>query len=66
MYKKCYTQKIKDNKYKVYLWDDIGYDEIVWYNASYIEDSEGTLKGINGEKLKKTTNWDRNTPRWMV
>ena len=29
MYKKCYTQKIKDNKYKVYLWDDIGYDEIV-------------------------------------
>tara|TARA_Y100000994_G_scaffold111589_1_gene91743 strand:+ start:5362 stop:7065 length:1704 start_codon:yes stop_codon:yes gene_type:complete len=62
MYKKCYTQKIKDNKYKVYLWDDIGYDEIVWYNASYIEDSEGTLKGINGEKLKKTTNWDRNTP----
>ena len=62
MYKKCYTQKIKDNKYKVYLWDDIGYDEIVWYNASYIEDSEGTLNGINGEKLKKTTNWDRNTP----
>ena len=62
MYKKCYTQKIKDNKYKVYLWDDIGYDEIVWYNASYIEDSEGTLNGINGEKLKKTVNWDRNTP----
>ena len=62
MYKKCYTQKIKDNKYKVFLWDDIGYDEIIWYNASYIEDNEGDLKGINGEKLKKTTNWDRNTP----
>ncbi len=62
MYKKCYTQKIKDNKYKVFLWDDIGYDEIIWYNASYVEDNEGDLKGINGEKLKKTTNWDRNTP----
>ena len=62
MYKKCYTQKIKDNKYKVFLWDDIGYDEIIWYNASYIEDNEGDLKGINGERLKKITNWDRNTP----
>ena len=62
MYKKCYTTKIKDNKYKVYLWDDIGYDEIIWYNASYVEDNEGDLKGINGEKLKKITNWDRNTP----
>ena len=62
MYKKCYTTKIKDNKYKVYLWDDLGYDEIIWYNASYIEDKDGTLTGINGEKLKKTTNWDRYTP----
>ena len=62
MYKKCYTTKIKDNKYKVYLWDDIGYDEVIWYNASYIEDDEGTFNGINGEKLKKTTKWDKYTP----
>ncbi len=62
MYKKCYTTKIKDNKYKVYLWDDLGYDEVIWYNASYVEDNEGTFNGINGEKLKKTTKWDRYTP----
>ncbi len=62
MYKKCYTTKIKDNKYKVYLWDDLGYDEVIWYNASYVEDDEGTFNGINGEKLKKTTKWDRYTP----
>ena len=61
-YKKCYTTNLGKNKFKIHLWDEVGYDEIEWYNTAYVEDPNGKLKGINGEKLTATTNWDRNTP----
>ena len=62
MYKKCYATKVKDNKYKIHLWDDIGYDEILWYDTAYQIDDKGKYKGVDGTKLNKTTKWDRNTP----
>ena len=64
MYIKCYATKIKGNKYKIHLWDELGYDEIDYYNAAYQECSEAdaTHKGIKGENLRKTTKWDRNDP----
>ena len=62
MYKKCYATKVKDNKYKIHLWDDIGYDEILWYDIAYQVDDKGKYKGVDEIKLSKTTKWDRNTP----
>ena len=62
MYKKCYATKVKDNKYKIHLWDDIGYDEILWYDTAYQVDDKGKYKGVDEIKLSKTTKWDRNTP----
>ena len=44
MYKKCYATKVKDNKYKIHLWDDIGYDEILWYDTAYQIDDKGKYK----------------------
>ena len=60
MYKKCYASRIKNNKYKIHLWDDIGYDEIVWYDTAYEQNKDGKYTGVDGVKLSKTTNWDRN------
>ena len=60
MYKKCYASRIKNNKYKIHLWDDIGYDEIVWYDTAYEQDKDGKYIGVDGIKLSKTTKWDRN------
>lgn len=64
MYKKCFSQKIKDNKYKIHLWDDTGYDIIEWDNIAYIEcdKDESTYRGLNGEYLKPTLNYTRNSP----
>jgi DNA polymerase elongation subunit (family B) len=64
-YKKCYTSRLGKNKFKVHLWDDIGYEEIEWWNPAYAEcsEDEATHRGINGEFLKKVYNWDKNTPR---
>ena len=60
MYKKCYASRIKNNKYKIHLWDDIGYDEIVWYDTAYEQDKDGKYIGVDGIKLSKTSKWDRN------
>tara|TARA_Y100000589_G_C27149797_1_gene628442 strand:+ start:92 stop:1795 length:1704 start_codon:yes stop_codon:yes gene_type:complete len=62
MYKKCYASKIKNNKYKIHLWDDIGYDEVVWYDSAYERNNEGKYTGVDGVKLDKTTRWERNDP----
>ena len=55
MYKKCYASRIKNNKYKIHLWDDIGYDEIVWYDTAYEQNKDGKYTGVDGVKLSKTT-----------
>ena len=61
-YKKCYASNLGKNKFKIHLWDEAGYDEIEWWNPAYVEDPNGKLKGINGEKLSKTYKWDKSTP----
>jgi DNA polymerase elongation subunit (family B) len=63
MYKKCYSTRLGNNKFKIHLWDNAGYDEIEWYNAAYQEcsPSEATHIGSNGEPLKKIHKWDKKT-----
>ena len=41
MYKKCYATRLGNNKYKIHLWDEGGYDEIVWYDTAYEQDKDG-------------------------
>ena len=64
MYKKCYAERLGNNKYKIHLWDEGGYDEIEWYNCAYQECSkEDKLHtGLGGEPLRKIYKWDKNTP----
>ncbi len=64
MYKKCYATRLGNNKFKIHLWDEGGYDEIEWYNTAFVEcsEDEATNIGLSHEPLKKTYNWDKNTP----
>lgn len=73
MYKKCYSEKIGYNKHLIHLWDDKGYKKLEWQNEVYQEcnEEEAQYIGLNGEPLKKITNWrhtsnpqysDKNTP----
>tara|TARA_A100001035_G_scaffold97616_1_gene76543 strand:+ start:350 stop:2059 length:1710 start_codon:yes stop_codon:yes gene_type:complete len=64
MYKKCYATRLGNNKFKIHLWDEAGYDEIEWYNWAYQECSkeECTHRGLGNEYLKKVYKWDKNTP----
>ena len=61
MYKKCYATRLGNNKYKIHLWDEGGYDEIEWYNTAYQECSKDQeeFKGLGGESLKKVSKWDK-------
>ena len=63
MYKKCYATRLGNNKYKIHLWDEGGYDEIEWYNTAYQECSKDQeeFKGLGGESLKKVSKWDKNS-----
>ena len=62
MYKKCYATRLGENKYKIHLWDEGGYDEIEWHNYAYQECSEDKeeYKGLGGESLKKIYKWNKN------
>ena len=64
MYKKCYAEYAGKNQYKIHLWTENDYNIIPWRNPSYIECSEreASYQGLNGEWLKKTYDWDKNTP----
>ena len=64
MYKKIHAQGAGKNRHLIHLWDDEGYQQIKWDNYSYREthSSEGTHKGLNGESLVKTKDWDKGTP----
>ena len=59
MYKKCFAQRIKGNNFIIHLWEDTGYSKIEWTNQAYIEcdDSQSSHEGLNGESLKKISNW---------
>ena len=64
MYKKCYATRLGNNKYKIHLWDEGGYDEIEWHNYAYQECSkeDANFKGLGNEPLRKVYKWDKNTP----
>jgi DNA polymerase elongation subunit (family B) len=63
-YKKCYATRLGGNKYKIHLWDEVGYDEIEWQNTAYqeCEEHESKFRGLNNEPLKKIYKWDKTTP----
>ena len=62
MYKKCYTTRLGNNKYKIHLCDNAGYNEIEWHNPAYQEcnEEEATHTGLSGEPLRKIYKWDKN------
>jgi DNA polymerase elongation subunit (family B) len=64
MYKKIHAQGAGKNKHLIHLWTDKGYEKIKWNNYSYRETHsiEGQYKGLNGESLVKTHDWDKGTP----
>ena len=64
MYKKCYAEYAGKNQYKIHLWTENNYNIIPWRNPAYIEcpEREASYQGLNGEWLKKTYDWDKNTP----
>jgi len=60
MYKKCYKgRKIKSNIWEMHLWESDGtHQTIPFEDIAYVEDEDNyTIKGINGESLRPTTNW---------
>ena len=59
MYKKCYAQRLGNNKHLIHLWDEEGYSKFEWENTAYVEcDKEKhTVRGLNGEYLRPTQNW---------
>jgi DNA polymerase elongation subunit (family B) len=59
MYKKCFAQRKKGNQFLIHLWEDTGYSKVEWTNQAYIEcdESQATHTGLNGEALKKISNW---------
>ena len=59
MYKKCFAQRKKGNQFLIHLWEDTGYSKIEWTNQAYVEcdDSQSTHTGLNGESLRKVSNW---------
>ena len=63
MYKKIYEQGKGENKHLIHLWDDDGYRQINWDNYSYREcrKEDAKYRGLKGEYLIRTHNWDRNT-----
>jgi DNA polymerase elongation subunit (family B) len=65
MYKKAFAQKIGDNKHLIHLWEDTGYSRTEWVNKSYIEcdELEATHMGLNGEPLKRISNWKSDNPK---
>ena len=59
MYKKIFAQKIGNNKHKIHLWTDIGYEKVEWTNYAYKEcpEADASHIGLNGEPLRKTSKW---------
>ena len=71
MYKKCYAEYAGKNQYKIHLWEEedtlswkSGYSIVPYRVPAYIEcpEREAQYQGLKGEWLKKTLNWDKETP----
>ena len=56
-YKSCFVQPLKDNNYRVHLWDDGGYQVMVWNYHAYEEcsdhDAHRNIRGLRQESLRK-------------
>tara|TARA_B100000287_G_scaffold121013_1_gene112776 strand:+ start:218 stop:1897 length:1680 start_codon:yes stop_codon:yes gene_type:complete len=65
MYKKCFARRLKGNTFLIHLWEDSGYNKIEWVNKAYIEchEADSTHTGLNGEPLKKTSDWNKDNPK---
>jgi|TARA_R110001592_G_scaffold60699_1_gene184749 DNA polymerase elongation subunit (family B) len=65
MYKKAFAQRTKGNNFLIHLWEDQGYSKVEWVNQAYIEcdDHQSTHMGLNGESLRKTSNWRSDNPK---
>ena len=63
MYKKIYEQGRGENKHLIHLWTDSGYEKVEWNNYAYKEcrEEEADFRGLKGEPLRRTHDWDRNT-----
>ena len=64
-FKKAFAQKLQGNKFLVHLWQDEGYERVEWVNKAFTECSEydSTHSGLNGEPLKRTSNWNKEDPK---
>tara|TARA_R110001606_G_scaffold32924_3_gene99042 strand:+ start:14683 stop:16368 length:1686 start_codon:yes stop_codon:yes gene_type:complete len=58
-FKKAFARRLQGNKFLVHEWTDQGYERVEWINKAYIEcgENEATHTGLNGEPLRKTSNW---------
>ena len=65
MYKKAFARRLKGNNFLIHLWEDNGYSKIEWTNKAYIEchEADATHTGLNGEPLRKTSNWKSDNPK---
>ena len=65
MYKKCFARRLKGNTFLIHLWEDSGYNKIEWVNKAYVEchEADATHTGLNGEPLKKTSDWNKDNPK---
>ena len=65
MYKKCFARRLKGNTFLIHLWEDSGYNKIEWVNKAYVEchEADSTHTGLNGEPLKKTSDWNKDNPK---
>ena len=64
MYKKIYEQGRGQNRHLMHLWTDEGYEKIEWNNYAYKEcrKEEAEFKGLKGEPLRRTHDWNKKTP----
>jgi len=66
-YKSCFVQPLKENNYRVHLWDDGGYQTLVWNYATYEEcsdhDADRNIRGLRQESLRKITRWKKDNPK---
>jgi len=66
-YKSCFVQPLKDNNYKVHLWDDGGYQTMVWNYHAYEEcgdhDANRNIRGLRQESLRKVNRWQKDNPK---
>lgn len=66
-YKSCFVQPLKENNYKVHLWDDGGYQTMIWNYSTYEEcsdhDANQNIRGLRQESLRKVNRWDKENPK---